>query len=213
MALNGGPLKVARLGVAGVPNNWFETIDDPYYDYRCALPCEVVFDIDDKEWHIVREKVILLSAVLNEMEVDRWLGLSGRKGAHIHCFLQGAATGMVPDRAGFALDIFRLIEEKYGAQVETDPVGYNKGTQQFREFGTKVTYENQVRRKTLWTRPAHELPDTRQQAYRVAGVTIPSTLPSLHATHRDYTKMVYEVTGRRCDPECKSICDNCPLEW
>lgn len=218
MRENGGqPLRVANGSpLDGTPNRWFETDGSPYYDYRVALDNEVVFDIDEKDWGIGREKAIFIEVILRQIGHDFWLAPSGKKGIHIHVFLDSVTLDGRVDRVGFAQRIIETARDMFAVDISTDPVGYAKGTQVFREFGTLgVGPKGPLWRKTLWTLPAHMLPDSREQAYAMAGVVIPVSVPHKAPYSEDLKRMVHDVTGYRCktecDPQTRDFCENCPL--
>ncbi|MGC9138723.1 MAG: hypothetical protein ACP5G5_06960 [Thermoplasmata archaeon] len=58
------------------------------YDHRTVLNNEVVFDIDIKDWDMVRRYAQIIINFLNSNGIGHLIGLSGGKGVHIHVFLK-----------------------------------------------------------------------------------------------------------------------------
>jgi hypothetical protein len=82
------------------------------YQYRRCLPNELFFDIDVRDWDIVRFLTNNLTAKLDELNVPYELAGSGGKGTHIHVFFK--AIPLIRDYG------FRQVREKLWAYVMDD---------------------------------------------------------------------------------------------
>jgi hypothetical protein len=230
-------IRVGDADAAGHPRQWrhIESPTEIAYQLRCVLANQVVFDVGDHTaWDRTVRDTHMLWDVLNEwaawmaphgFRLEYWGALTGGVGTHTETFLH--PNGL--DRKAFADTVVGACNERLGLEqsladggVIVDPVcvAPNYEARQVREFGAA----KKGRRKTLWTfgpGPYRRLPLDRDEAYKQAGVVIPTRLPiaewppgALHAT--------VAVTFGRCPrgPQClpgpestvglDMTCEQCP---
>lgn len=233
-------LRVANVKVDGTIGSWYMS-RQCRYDLRTVHPTEVFIDQGDHlEWLPMREFVHILWSVLDRWNMDYWGSLSAGKGVHTQIIVHPGDVFEVGDddierlatgyRRAFVSALLWACKVEYARQRGFDPTWMEGGVEvdrvvvvpnhesrMVREFGaSKLNPKTGLKNaKTLWTRgrPYRPLPETREEAYRTAGLVVPSTLPINEQPPGTIHMMLQEAFGGQCpkEVECfEEFCDDCP---
>jgi hypothetical protein len=244
MAVGEPRLRVCSNEAGGIGRWRYAGAGDVAYDYYCMLPSQVVFDQGDHgDWSRTRRDAMALWRTLDGWNIRYLAALTGGKGIHTEVFLHPfeadrlgihahrkafatAAMGVTSDRINDEIEARLMLPTLSSTEeVESDPRLHapNEDSRMVREYGSRGKGGKSPFVKTLWGMgpgPLRALPETREAAYRQAGVVFPEYLPLNEAPPSASHAMLREWFGGVCPigPSCfpgaeesePGFCSECP---